>query len=150
MIHYANTDENAFEMYELMTEKDSEGPFRDMFDEGYLLRIVRSQDELIEKINIFDAGLDDRIIEIIKIFVLAKFQEEHPEDKDFHVYFVKGKENRLFIEAYVRNVFRGNFQISQDFYEEINKEYSNRIPDLKKDDPCIDRQWALKIIGIGK
>ena len=71
MIHYASSDEDAEEIYKMVTNKEQDGLFHDMLDADYLIRIVRSQNELREKISIFDEGLDDRIIEIIKLFLGA-------------------------------------------------------------------------------
>ena len=73
MIHYANSDENAEAVYKMLTEDDPTGMLQDMRKENYLIRIVRTQNELREKIAIFDEGLDDRIIEIFKIYMLVTF-----------------------------------------------------------------------------
>ena len=79
MIQYANSDKSAEQCYEMMTRDGPTGILQDMRKNGYLLRIVRSQRELLEKIAVFDAGLDDRIIEICKVFILAAFHEGNPD-----------------------------------------------------------------------
>lgn len=51
--------------------------------EGYTGRIVRSAGELIEKINIFDAGLDDLVIELCKYITISEL------NKDVQLRFLK-------------------------------------------------------------
>ena len=48
----------------------------------YLARIVTSPNQLIEKIQIFDAGKDDRIMELVKLLVTDSLHENNP-DKEF-------------------------------------------------------------------
>lgn len=44
---------------------------------GYELRLVRSRNELIEKVNILDAGLDDRVMAALKVRLRAQLEHEH-------------------------------------------------------------------------
>ena len=46
--------------------------------EGYIGRQVRSAGELIEKITIFDAGLDDLVIELCKYVTCQELKKEVP------------------------------------------------------------------------
>ena len=57
----------------------------------YRLRIVNSRNQLIEKIRIFDDGLDDRIIEVIKFLLWGKIggDMEPSEDRLFYAKFLK-------------------------------------------------------------
>ena len=48
----------------------------------YLARIVTSPNQLVEKIQIFDAGKDDRIMELVKLLVTDSLHENNP-DKEF-------------------------------------------------------------------
>ncbi len=148
MIHYASTDENADEIYEMLNGNDPTGMITDMRKNNYLIRIVRSQNELREKIAIFDEGLDDRIIEIFKIYILATFQEDHPDCKQIEtLYFRDGEKNLIQILADGESY--GVSEIPDKFYKELCEEYRGKIPDIRKDGPYIDRQWALETMGIG-
>jgi CpXC protein len=42
---------------------------------GYRFRVVRTSNDLIEKILIFDSGYDDRILEFVKLMLLAETAE---------------------------------------------------------------------------
>lgn len=66
MVQYVlNVDEaqECMEMYD-----DIQRKFDNRLD-VYRIRIVLSQRELLEKVRIFDAGYDDRVIEIMKIML---------------------------------------------------------------------------------
>lgn len=43
-------------------------------------RLVPSQNALVEKVKILDAGLDDRVIEVLKLLLLAARGPEHVND----------------------------------------------------------------------
>ena len=45
-------------------------------------RIVTSANQLVEKIQIFDAGKDDRVMELVKLLVTDSLHENNP-DKEF-------------------------------------------------------------------
>ncbi len=148
MIHYVNSDEDAQEAYKLyMQEDDSDslGLLQTMREDDYLIRIVRSQSEMREKIAIFDAGLDDRIIEMIKLFFAAKYQIDHPEQKSISVYYRREGEEDL-IEVYADDNYMGAMIFPEGLYEEIQKAYLGKIPEMRKDSPFINRQWAMKYI----
>jgi hypothetical protein len=52
-----------------------------MTEEGYTFRLVRTQNELVEKILIFDDGLDDRVIELFKFAIWNSLVEgQRPQD----------------------------------------------------------------------
>ena len=50
--------------YEIFYEKNALADYR---TEKYLYRIVTSANQLVEKIQIFDAGKDDRVMELVKL-----------------------------------------------------------------------------------
>ena len=51
-------------------------------------RIVTSQTDLREKTAIFDAGLDDRVVELLKLLIMANIQDQ-VKDRGVHgVYYV--------------------------------------------------------------
>ena len=57
---------------EIFCEKNA---LADFHTEKYLNRIVTSANEPVEKIHIFDAGKDDRIIELVKLLVANSLLE---------------------------------------------------------------------------
>jgi len=65
-------------------EMDLSGfPFMDGFVE-YRFRHVVTRNELLEKIHLFDAGLDDRVVEVLKATVRAKSADSLPPDAEIY------------------------------------------------------------------
>lgn len=52
-------------------------------ESGYQTRLVSNGAELAEKIQIFDAGMDDRTVEMCKIFVWGDLCEQDPKYRDY-------------------------------------------------------------------
>ena len=59
-----------------------ENALADYRTEKYLNRIVTSANQLVEKIQIFDAGKDDRIMELVKLLATDSILKNDP-DKEF-------------------------------------------------------------------
>ena len=146
MIDYAVSDESAEEFIRSLNEEDPTGLLADI-KKGYLNRIVRSQNELIEKIAIFDEGLDDRIIEVFKIYVLYKFHNENPNCEDIEILYFRDQ-NKNCVQVIADGKNQAVAEISAEFYEELCQEYKDKIPDIRDDGPCIDRNWALQLMGL--
>jgi len=147
MIHYANSDENAEEVYKMLTGEDPMGMIQDLRKENYLIRIVRTQNELREKIAIFDEGLDDRIIEIFKIYILVSLQEDNPGCKAIEILYFRDDEKN-FVQIFSDGKPQGVAELPDKFYEELCQKYADKIPDIRKDGPYVDRQWALEAMGL--
>lgn len=79
--------------------------------EGYTGRIVRSAGELIEKIRIFDAGLDDIVIEMCKFVTLREMGKEvelkffKTDGADAEMTFTYPQEGRMEMIAVGFNVY---------------------------------------------
>ena len=65
--------------YEIFYEKNA---LADFHTEKYLNRIVTSANQLVEKIQIFDAGKDDKIMELVKLLATDSILKNDP-DKEF-------------------------------------------------------------------
>ena len=65
--------------------------------EGYTLRLVREAGDLVEKVNIHDAGLDDTVLEMCKWVTRRELADKNPEAMDAHLRFVRmeGADNEL-------------------------------------------------------
>ena len=57
--------------------------------EGYTLRRVREVGELIEKVNLFDAGLDDRVLEMCKWVTCRELSAKNPAVQDAPLKFMR-------------------------------------------------------------
>ena len=76
---YLVSESEVEKTYEMFYGKNALFDFR---TKKYLARIVTSPNQLIEKIQIFDAGKDDRIMELVKLLVADSLHENNP-NKEF-------------------------------------------------------------------
>lgn len=111
-----------------------------------LVRAVPSIETLMEKILIFDAGLDDRVIEKLKLLVRLQIQEEQPWVKPGMILFHREDNDRFDVYA------DGQFFMTHEYpfraYELMYRDSADRLPDLREDGPVIDEDWVKKYYGI--
>ncbi len=65
--------------------------------EGYTLRLVRNVGDLVEKVNIHDAGLEDTVLEMCKWVTRRELSAKNPAAMDASLKFVRleGADNEL-------------------------------------------------------
>ena len=119
----------------------------------YRYRIVRTHEEFLEKLAIFDSGLDDRILELAKVILSAEAERQlsrynfrvkgafftiNTETKERKLLFLDKNSNRtatVSFDRYVTNV-----------YNQIIDQYSVALEGSHKNDTVIDRNWASDIL----
>ncbi len=115
--------------------------------EGYRKRIVRSLNDLREKIFIFDAGLDDRVVEIFKVFCIIQLKHEDPDFQADEAYFYS-REGEIGFQFLREGKAFGEVAIDPADYEDLAK---NAADILTKDDQApnfmIDTEWAYKMVS---
>ena len=138
MIWYANSDENEKSAYDELSSI-----LQTMKMDNYLVRIVRSRKALQEKIMIFDDGLDDRIIELMKLDIPKILDVSNNEVSDISYFSDKtGKYIKFIIKG-----FSGHIDFPESIYKENRDLLSSNLPDIRDDGPFIDQQWALEMKG---
>ena len=91
--------------------------------EGYVLRRVSDVGSLIEKVNIHDAGLDDRVIEMCKYVTKTELAEKNRQraadflDAPFKFYRMLGADNELTLSFPLDGQMHG-VQIGFNVYED--------------------------------
>lgn len=105
------------------------------------LRITYNYDQLYEKINILGAGLDDKVVELMKYFLLES--EDFAYGPDQIVRFVFAEDKKFYLRTSL------NVDLTVDFsdvlYDTIVNNYGKA---LKKDTSyLIDRNWAEKFLA---
>ena len=145
MIHLATEDDAVDEAAESF-DKIANGtmmPGIDLQQSDYTFRIVRDQNQLREKIYIFDQGLDDRIIELMKMFIISNLMVKQPE--------IKIKEMLLEINEGAPENFAvqledgtwGSFPFQQEFYDTVKNDPVAPDDDGKRN-YFVNRGWALE------
>ena len=116
-----------------------------MFGE-YVSRLVKNTRELGEKVEIIEAGLDDRTIEIQKLFTTVQIQKEKPDFEFANAYFTMEDGKQII------NVYNTNGQYLTTWFDEdgyLNMEEC--LHEVYKKHPTphfaiIDREWALGML----
>lgn len=129
---------------------------------GYTLRLVRDMGELMEKVLIFDAGLDDVVIELCKWVTRremtstsgkeTKLEEKQNNDEisaaTFHFYKVEGEgDGRLIILSYASKGQMVGLKISWNVYEDCEG-IIERNPAVRPGEGFVrvDAKWIESIV----
>lgn len=153
MIYYVVQEEDI-----QMVEEQFRGEFGDEETEltkvlkedmnSYLYRIVGSQRELMEKIRIFDAGKDDRVVELVKRIISDAVADKNPEQGDVNLYYLEEDGKCLFVAVNSKGVL-GTVPIPNGMYEDMAEGLREKLPDLRsRSEFRIDRDWASKALGL--
>ena len=149
MIYYADSDEDIAAVERIAGGKGMAGIMEDIIadsDDDYLFRIVLSQDELLEKLSLFDSGLDDRIIEIYKVFILNQYMEDFPEvDNEINLFYFSEGENHL-VQIFADGKPERVAMLSREYYEMLEAKFGPCLPDIRKDEIFINKDWAIRIM----
>ncbi len=119
------------------------------FGNDYKLRIVTSNYDLIEKIKIFDCNLDDRVIEMCKLYYISNVIEANSDFRIKNIYFDYDitKDSMIFIVIDDKGVSL-SYNIDMKIYSFIRDKYLSNIGEKgRKNFQVIDSQWAFETSG---
>lgn len=145
MIHYASSDENVAEAIETFEEMASGDLIPGISSMGmnYTFRVVYSQNQLREKAYIFDMGLDDRAVELMKVMIVTKLSETN-SDVEIEEMFLEITENQP--ERFAIRLSNGNWGstgFSQEMYNAIKNEMIDPEDDGKRE-YIVNMHWAIE------
>lgn len=111
--------------------------------DGYRKRVVCDHNTLREKAIIFDNGLDDRVVEIIKLMYMANAAKQFPDNPVDAIYMMvmDGKMSLHFMAKEPMSC-----DISSDLYEKISKDFASRIDAAGDDAFVVDLEWAKEAL----
>jgi hypothetical protein len=107
------------------------------YEDSPVCRLVRSRDDLLEKIRILDDGLDDRVVELAKYILGAQLAKERGED-ELRLWYLgpaKGSKRGLGDVEFVVEC-RGDhdtFPVPRVFLDEMTKKFTQNAPDPTKE-----------------
>lgn len=111
--------------------------------EGYTLRLVREVGDLIEKVNLHDAGLDDTVLEMCKWVTRRELADKNPEALHARLRFLRleGADNEL-VMAFPLNGQMQLVNIGFNVYEDARGILA-RNPSVKPADGFaqVDADW---------
>ncbi len=122
----------------------------------YNLRIVSSIGELIEKVNIFDAGLDDIAIEVCKYVTKAELSDNIKDENlsisilnsKLRFYRLNGADNEIIFAFADSKGEMKTINIGLNVYEDA-RQIIKRNPQLSQNNnfTIIDEEWVKTIFG---
>lgn len=107
------------------------------------IRIVFTPEQLREKMLIFNLGLDDRYIEILKHMNISSYMKMHPLEKIDRIHFSAkvDKDEKYFI-YYLKRGKRGGIAFNKSQYDKIENRFKQRV-NYHENDFIIDYNWVL-------
>ena len=106
-------------------------------------RIVTDQSTLREKTAIFNAGLDDRVTEILKLIIMAQLQEQLSGKDLVGVFFVPGDEPKFEIAFKDGS---GYVPVTKEMYENLASQFNDKLS-AGDDEYYIDQDWAMAFLS---
>ncbi|MCH5325484.1 MAG: CpXC domain-containing protein [Eubacterium sp.] len=114
---------------------------------GYHKRVVTDRNTLREKAIIFEHGLDDRIVEIIKLFYLAQGDEQLKDANITDIYFLVS-DNKYILEFIGDKRFSA--EMPDGMYENIHNSFAERLEAAGDNDTTVDLDWAKKFLSLNR
>lgn len=151
MIYLALSEETAEGFVESINwiESDPDRLIHSNLSEDYTFRVVDSQRDLLEKLAIFDAKLDDRVIEILKLFILAQYFEQNKKEREFESIIritfanVPNVENDYFLYITKDDEYVGETPFPRELYNKLETMYHSVLIKDSKKEFFVNKQWAL-------
>ena len=149
MVQYVTDDGQAEKVHEML--RDRENPkVQQVRNAGYLIRLVRTANQMSDKLAIFEEGLDDRIVEVYKLSALVTMRREHPEfdlAKGEFIFFVDDEGKRRLQIMNDGQPF-GSIAFNDTAYRQMENDFIGILCDINQDDPVINRQTAIDLMKI--
>ena len=100
----------------------------------------------IEKIQIFDEGLDDRVIELMKLNIVGTLQENDSNLSIKEFLFMANKDGKRGFAVNLGDRKWGEICFEQNMYDSIAK----NMKDINENDDevVINFKWALSAMGL--
>ena len=114
----------------------------DFHTEKYLNRVVTSPNQLVEKIQIFDAGKDDRIMELVKLLATDSILKNDPDKEFDELRFAVDDDGTNILVIINKGEITGAVDIDNMY--EFASSHCDDFKDLRDDeDIVINREWIL-------
>lgn len=130
-------------MIHLVDDDQKDNVFEDTEDSDSVCRTVRDPNQLAEKIAILDDNLDDRAIEIAKLYRKIRLEERNPGMKVEALYYQPSEGGARFV-VLSDHGFEGTIRFDREAYEAILQEILPVIDEELMMETEINEEWAGK------
>ena len=136
---YLVSESEVEKTYEMFYGENALFDFR---TKKYLARIVTSPNQLVEKIQIFDAGKDDRVMELVKLLATDSILKNDPDIKFDELRFAVDDDGTNILIIINKGEITGAVDIDNMY--EFASSHCTDFKDLRDDeDIVINREWIL-------
>ena len=136
---YLVSESEVEKTYEMFYGENALFDFR---TKKYLARIVTSPNQLVEKIQIFDAGKDDRIMELVKLLATDSILKNDPDKEFDELRFAVDDDGTNILVIINKGEITGAVDIDNMY--EFASSHSDDFKDLRDDeDIVINQEWIL-------
>lgn len=113
---------------------------------SYTRRVVLDQNDLREKIMIFDCQLDDRVVQIAKIVVFTQIQMTQPGKEVYQIYFICPQEGEQALQVIFSDGSSVNYMLAKELYDSIAQDFAQRIEEKSQGTYVFDAQWGFDAV----
>ncbi|MCC8042058.1 MAG: CpXC domain-containing protein [Oscillospiraceae bacterium] len=106
------------------------------------VRVVCSSEDLIEKALIFRSGLDDRVIEMMKLSAYSKVKSDYPDITVNNVLFAPVKDK---YGMFIRGSKNLQLLLSRDTYDRIVTDMGDILTAQDNQTYLMNEKWAAKM-----
>lgn len=111
-----------------------------------VFRLVRTPEDMAEKLRIFDSGLDDRAVEIIRLLMISQLSEKDPELLETRpVFAVAAGEPQL--SCTCTDGTERVCPITNTLYQSIAGEYLQGGDEPEAGELLIDGAWVYRLLA---
>ncbi len=147
MIYYAADQEDYGEAWKLLTGQSEKHGLDEEKLKGMKKRLVTSHEAFQEKLMIFDGGLDDRIIEIMKGIAYATLRQKQPELHPEKVRFDLGGDGNHYFRFEEQGKTVAAYAFERPMYEQIRTGLKEIVDRLSENQPVINAEWSAKALA---
>jgi len=148
LLMYYAADADAYKAaWKLLTGTDADRALDDTKLTGVRRRLVTSRESFLEKQMIFEGGLDDRLIEIMKVFVFAALKKNHPEMEADKILFDLGSDGNHYFRVLDGKETIAIRAFERPDYNEIRMHIGDRLAAFSENVPVIGAKWAAETLG---
>lgn len=145
MIHLVTSDEDVEDAAKAFDDiaNGTMMPGIDMSEADYTFRMVGTQNQLREKIYIFDSDMDDRAVEMYKLCLKSNMLVNQPEIKVAEMFLEMNEGEPENFAVRLEDGTWGTMPFRKEMYERIKQDMLDSSDDGKRT-YFVDQQWAIE------
>ena len=116
-------------------------------EKPYKMRIVSNENSMREKITIFENGLDDRIIELLKLFFASRLQATNKDAAISDILFFVGHRGEYAFQIMLANGENLVSEVPKHFYTLFCEQYAKKCELASADNFIIDADFAILVLN---